>query len=197
MTPFGAIILTGGASRRMGADKALLDWDGQRAVDLVAALARAAGAARVLTAGRDHGLEHVDDPKPDAGPVGGVLAGCAALAAAGLTRALVLAVDAPTVTVADLSPLLAAPGAGAVYEGLPAPMVVTFDALPHDAEAGWPLRRLVERTGLTALPCDEAVRLRLRGANTPEERARLADAAGDEGIHTRPKVRDDDPGALR
>lgn len=173
MTPFGAIILTGGGSRRMGADKALLDWNGQRAVDCVVALARAAGAARVLTAGRDHGLEHVEDPAPDAGPVGGVLAGCAALAASGLTRALVLAVDAPTVTLADLAPLLAAPGAGAFYEGLPVPMVLALTAVPGDAEVGWPLRRLVERAGLVAEPCDEAVRLRLRGANTPEERARL------------------------
>ena len=173
MTPFGAIILTGGASRRMGADKALLEWDGQRAVDRVAALARAAGAGRVLTAGRDHGLEHVADPQPGAGPVGGVLAGCAALVAAGLTRALVLAVDAPTVILADLAPLLAAAGPGAFYEGLPVPMMVVLDALPRDAEAGWPLRRLAERMGLVALPCDEAVRLRLRGANTPEERARL------------------------
>lgn len=173
-TLFGAIILTGGASRRMGADKAALDWDGQRAVDRVAALATAVGAVRVLTAGRDHGLEHVDDPAPGAGPVGGVLAGAGALAAHGLTRALVLAVDAPTVTAEDLAPLLAAEGPGAVYDGLPVPMVVTLAALPGDAEAGWPLRRLVERAGLVALACDEAVRARLRGANTPEERASLS-----------------------
>ena len=175
MTPFGAIILTGGASRRMGADKASLDWDGQRAVDRVAALAAAVGAARVLTAGRAFGLEHVEDPEPGAGPVAGVLGGARALAAHGLARALVLAVDAPTVTPNDLAPLLAAPGPGAFYEGLPVPMVVELAALPVDAEAGWPLRRLVERAGLMALPCDEAVRLRLRGANTPEERARLAE----------------------
>lgn len=172
-TPFGAIILTGGASRRMGADKAALDWDGQRAVDRVAALAMAAGAVRVLTAGRDHGLEHVDDPAPGAGPVGGVLAGARALAAHGLTRVLVLAVDAPTVTALDLAPLLAAVEPGGFYEGLPVPMVMALAALPVDAEAGWPLRRLVERAGLAALPCDEAVRARLRGANTPEERASL------------------------
>ena len=170
---FGAIILTGGTSRRMGADKAALDWDGQRAVDRVAALASAAGAVRVLTAGRDLGLEHVDDPAPGAGPVGGVLAGARALAAHGLARALVLAVDAPTVTVDDLAPLLAAGEPGAVYEGLPVPMVVTLAALPADAEPGWPLRRLVERARLATLPCDEAVKLRLRGANTPEERAAL------------------------
>jgi molybdopterin-guanine dinucleotide biosynthesis protein A len=173
MTPFGAIILTGGASRRMGADKAALAWDGQRAIDRVAGLATAAGAVRVLTAGRDHGLEHVDDPAPGAGPVGGVLAGARALAAHGLTRALVLAVDAPTVTTQDLAPLLAASGPGAFYEGLPVPMVVSLAALPAEAEAGWPLRRLVERAGLEALACDEAVRARLRGANTPEERAQL------------------------
>jgi molybdopterin-guanine dinucleotide biosynthesis protein A len=172
-TPFGAIILTGGASRRMGADKAALDWGGQRAVDRVAALATAAGAARVLTAGRDLGLEHVDDPAPGAGPVGGVLAGARALAAHGLTRALVLAVDAPTATVEDLAPLLAAAEPGAVYEGLPVPMMLTCAALRAVAAAGWPLRRLVERAGLAALPCDEALRLRLRGANTPEERDRL------------------------
>jgi molybdopterin-guanine dinucleotide biosynthesis protein A len=171
-TLFGAIILTGGASRRMGADKAALEWDGQRAVDRVAALATAAGAVRVLTAGVDHGLEHVDDPAPGAGPVGGVLAGARALAAHGLARALVLAVDAPTVTVEDLAPLLAGEP-GAFYEGLPVPMVVTLSALPVDAEAGWPLRRLVERAGLVALACDDALRLRLRGANTPEERDRL------------------------
>jgi molybdopterin-guanine dinucleotide biosynthesis protein A len=173
MTPFGAIILTGGASRRMGADKAALDWDGQRAIDRVAALATAAGAARVLTAGRDHGLEHVEDPQPGAGPVGGVLAGARALAAQGLSRMLVLAVDAPTATVEDLAPLLAAAEPGAFYEGLPVPMVVTLAALPPEAEAGWPLRRLVEAAGLAGLPCEEGVRLRLRGANTPEERAAL------------------------
>uniref|UniRef100_B0SWR0 MobA-like NTP transferase domain-containing protein n=1 Tax=Caulobacter sp. (strain K31) TaxID=366602 RepID=B0SWR0_CAUSK len=168
--PFGAIILTGGASRRMGADKALLDWDGQRAVDRVAALATAAGAALVLTAGRDHGLEHVEDPQPGAGPVGGVLAGARVLAGRGLSRMLVLAVDAPTAIAADLAPLLAAAQPGAFYEGLPVPMVVTLAALPAEAQAGWPLRRLVEAAGLAALPCDEAVRSRLRGANTPEER---------------------------
>lgn len=175
MTPFGAIILTGGASRRMGADKASLDWDGQRAVDRVAALAMAAGAARVLTAGRDLGLEHVEDPEPGAGPVAGVLGGARAMAARGLARALVLAVDAPTVTADDLAPLLAAPGPGAFYDGLPVPMVFELAALPGEAEASWPLRRLVERAGLAALPCDEAMRPRLRGANTPEERARLTE----------------------
>jgi hypothetical protein len=104
MTTLGAIILCGGASRRMGREKAVLDWDGQRAVDLVAALARAVGAQALVTAGADLGLPWVPDDEAFAGPVGGVLAGARAL---GTPRLLVLAVDAPTATAEDLAPLLA------------------------------------------------------------------------------------------
>ncbi|WP_299006782.1 molybdenum cofactor guanylyltransferase [uncultured Caulobacter sp.] len=163
MTSLGAIILCGGGSRRMGRDKALLTWDGRRAVDRVADLARAAGAEALVTAGADLGLPWVPDDEAGAGPVGGVLAGAKAL---GTARLLVLAVDAPTVTLEDLAPLLAN---GGFYEGLPVPMVVEAAALPVDAEAGWPLRRLVERAGLAALPVPEGALARLRGANTPEE----------------------------
>ena len=35
----GALILSGGHSARMGEDKALLDWGGRRAIDLVASTA--------------------------------------------------------------------------------------------------------------------------------------------------------------
>jgi molybdopterin-guanine dinucleotide biosynthesis protein A len=163
MTSLGAIILCGGGSRRMGRDKALLDWGGRRAVDRVADLARAVGAEALIMAGADLGLPWVPDDEIGAGPVGGVLAGAKAL---GTARLLVLAVDAPTVTLDDLAPLLAS---GGFYEGLPVPMVVEAAALPAEAEAGWPLRRLVERAGLTALPVPEGALGRLRGANTPEE----------------------------
>ena len=47
----GALILAGGASRRMGEDKAALAWGGQSAVQRIAALARAAGASTVITCG--------------------------------------------------------------------------------------------------------------------------------------------------
>lgn len=151
----------------MGRDKALLDWDGVRAVDRVAALARAVGAEALVTAGADHGLPWVPDDQAGAGPVGGVLAGARAL---GTDRLLVLAVDAPMVTADDLAPLLAV---GGYYEGLPVPMVLEARAIPADAEAGWPLRRFVDRAGLTALSVPDGAMARLRGANTPEERADL------------------------
>jgi molybdopterin-guanine dinucleotide biosynthesis protein A len=170
----GAMILTGGASSRMGADKATQLWGGVTAVERVAALARAVGASPVVTVGgAAHGLAHVRDERPLGGPVGGVLAGAGALRDAGCTRVLILAVDAPTVQAADLAPLLEAGGTGAAYESLHLPMVLNLSALPVDAEAGWPLGRLAERAGLARPSCAAEVAARIRGANTLDERDAL------------------------
>ncbi len=162
-----AIILAGGASSRMGEDKALLVWDGVRAVDRVVALAKAAGADAVIVSGGDYGHPFVPDPEADAGPVAGILAAMTG------ERLLILAVDAPTIAVPDLTLLLAADGPGAAYEGLPLPMVIERSAIPPEAQGSWPLRRLVERAGLAALPVPGGAMARLRGANTPEELERL------------------------
>jgi molybdenum cofactor guanylyltransferase len=174
----GAVILVGGASARMGEDKAAMDWGGVRAVDRVAELARAVGADPVLTAGGDYGLPFVADPQPLGGPVGGVMAGCAALAQAGCRRALILAVDAPTLTVQDLAPLLAAEEPGAAYAGFPAPMVIDLSAVPHDLPTNAPFRRFVDHAGVRQLALPDGAQARLRGANTPHERDALLCASG-------------------
>ncbi|HEX5377964.1 MAG TPA: hypothetical protein VFW47_05290, partial [Phenylobacterium sp.] len=70
------------------------------------------------------------------------------------------------------------PAPGAAFEGLPLPMVLEVAAAPAEAEAEWPLRRLVERAGLLQLTPSPDALLRLRGANTPEEYGRLAREAG-------------------
>ncbi|HEX7760985.1 MAG TPA: NTP transferase domain-containing protein [Caulobacteraceae bacterium] len=174
----GAIILTGGASRRMGVDKATQLWGDLRAIDRVAALAARLGAVRVVTAGDgDYGLPRAPDPAPFSGPVAGVLAGLVRMPAA-VTHVLVLAVDAPTIQAQDLTPLLSAADPGAAYEGMPVPMVMVVSAVPADIRDDWPLRRLVERAGLVGLEPPPAVALRLRGANTPEEREALLRDAG-------------------
>jgi molybdopterin-guanine dinucleotide biosynthesis protein A len=159
----------------MGFDKGAADWGGRRAVDLVAEIAVRAGCGAVFVSGRDYGLPFIADPQPLAGPAAGLAATAAALAAQGFGRALVLAVDAPTVRPEDLAPLLAAPAPGACYEALPAPMVLTLTAVPNGVAANWPLKRLIALAGLAVLPCPEAALTRLRGANTPEERRRLLD----------------------
>jgi molybdopterin-guanine dinucleotide biosynthesis protein A len=171
VAPLGAMILSGGAASRMGADKAELDWLGARAVDRVAAVAREVGATCLVTVGpRDHGLAHVVEDPPLSGPVGGVLAGAAFLRNAGCARALVLAVDAPTLTASDVEPLLRSAAAGAAYEGLHFPLVFDLAGLPQDAEPGWPMARLAERIGVSRLSCAADAHPRLRGANTPKER---------------------------
>lgn len=173
----GAIILTGGGSSRMGADKALLEWGGRRAIDLVADVARASGAVAIVTAGtRDYGLPRAPEDPPGGGPVAGLAAGAAALRAQGCDRALVLAVDAPTLLAGDLEPLVGAPAPGAAYEGLHLPMAIDLAAVPAEAGHGWAMGRLVERAGLARIACPPRAQARLRGANTPDERARLLDA---------------------
>ncbi|MGH6992421.1 MAG: molybdenum cofactor guanylyltransferase [Caulobacteraceae bacterium] len=175
----GAIILAGGASSRMGADKARLDWKGARAVDRCAALSRRVGAAEVLTVGQeDFGYPHMPDDAQPCGPVGGIVSGARVLGALGCRRALVLAVDAPTIEPADLAPLLGAPRPGAAFAELYLPLVFDLRRLPADAAPSWPVRWFVERAGLTLLDCSPDRAERLRGANTPAERDRLLAAMG-------------------
>jgi molybdopterin-guanine dinucleotide biosynthesis protein A len=157
----------------MGADKARLDWNGVSAIDRLVALSHDLGIQMVLTAGADHGLPAVLDANPGEGPCGGILAAAFRLRAEGYARALILAVDAPTVVASDIRPLLEVPGPGAAYEGLPLPMVIDLAAVPPDTEAQWPLRRLVQAAGLVVVPSSAQATPRLRGANTPEERLRL------------------------
>ena len=90
-----------------------------------------------------------------------------------IERTLVLAVDAPTIRLSDLAPLLEAPGPGASFIGYPLPMVIAISAIPANAEDGWPLRRLVERAQLAQIRPHPGAEARLRGANTPDEHARL------------------------
>jgi molybdopterin-guanine dinucleotide biosynthesis protein A len=157
----------------MGTDKALMDWGGARALDRLVALSEELGVQMVLTAGADHGLPFVFDAQPGEGPCGGVLAAAGRLSAAGYDRALILAVDAPTATAEDVQPLMEAGRPGAAYEGLPLPMAIELSAIPPDARANWPLRRLVTAAGLRTFACSDEARRRLRGANTPEERLHL------------------------
>jgi molybdopterin-guanine dinucleotide biosynthesis protein A len=96
VAPFAAAILTGGRSRRMGADKAFVTVDGVAMVDRVAGAVRTAGASSVVAVGGDlarlraAGLRAVADPHQGAGPLGGLLT---ALEAAGTPVLVVVATD--------------------------------------------------------------------------------------------------------
>jgi len=161
----------------MGEDKALQVWDGARAVDLVASVARAVGADPVLTVGpRDYGLDNVVEARPS-GPVGGVLLAAQRLRAT-CERLLVLAVDAPTIEADDLGPLVETPPPGAAFEELHLPFVIEINALPAQSRPDWSVRRLIDTAGLRRLRCPPQSRARVRGANTPRERQALTRGGG-------------------
>ena len=78
-------VLAGGASRRMGVDKAFIEIDGAAMVERAAAALRAAGAADVVVVGGDAarlgalGLTAVPDRYPGQGPLGAVITALHAL----------------------------------------------------------------------------------------------------------------------
>ena len=78
-------VLAGGASSRMGADKAFIEIGGEPMVARAVGALEAAGAAPVMVAGGDGarlralGLDHVPDRHPGEGPLGGVITALGAL----------------------------------------------------------------------------------------------------------------------
>lgn len=116
---FSAVLLAGGRSSRMGADKALLPVQGRPLWQRQAEVLRAAGAREIFFSVRPEqtwvpaGARVVHDAVADAGPLAGI---ATALAACGDTHLAVLAVDLPRMEPAWFAQLLdrCGPGAGAV-----------------------------------------------------------------------------------
>ncbi|MDG2027528.1 MAG: molybdenum cofactor guanylyltransferase [Acidimicrobiales bacterium] len=78
-TGLGGAVLAGGASRRMGVDKALIEVDGEALVRRAVAALSSADAQPVLVVGGDQsgiealGLAYVPDQWPGEGPLGGII----------------------------------------------------------------------------------------------------------------------------
>ena len=175
------VVLAGGRSQRMGADKARLVWRGERLLDRAVAMLRVAGCTRVLVSGDYPEYPHVADCYGDRGPLGG-LASIAQRVPE--SRWLVLAIDQPLLDVAMLRALLDGLLVGVESarglcrygeEPLPMAMLLSADtrkwmlsAVANDG-AHRSLKALQERLRIHALPADVAARARLRGANTPDE----------------------------
>jgi molybdenum cofactor guanylyltransferase len=108
---FTGAVLTGGASRRLGLDKALVEVGGRSLAECSAAALRGAGAAEVVAVGGDlevlAALPSVDravpDRHPGEGPLGGLLT---AFAESSDDVVVVLACDVPGITAGDVSRLL-------------------------------------------------------------------------------------------
>ena len=116
MPPVAGIVLTGGASRRLGIPKATLRVAGE---SLAERTVRVLGAIAdpVLEVGPGYvAPDPVREPEPGRGPLVALVAGAAALAARGVgdRSVLVVAVDLPALDPALLALLAAAPPADVV-----------------------------------------------------------------------------------
>jgi molybdenum cofactor guanylyltransferase len=138
-----AAVLAGGASRRMGRDKATMPVGGVELASRVIAAAGAVAAPVVLVAPGGHpavalarrlGVGLVADP--GAGPLAALAAGLAALAT---PHVLVLAADHPALRAELLARLLAERGAGQAVacrrEGRLEPLVAVYEREPALAVA--------------------------------------------------------------
>ncbi len=112
-----ALLLTGGASRRMGSDKASLPGrDGRPLALRTGTLLTGLGGPAVEVGGHSSGLDAaVADRQPGAGPLAAVADGVAALRAAGwVGPALVVATDLPLLERAVVVGLARHPAAASV-----------------------------------------------------------------------------------
>jgi len=141
-------VLTGGASRRMGRDKATLPVGGRAMGDRVVGALVAAGLAPVFCVGGRGlpGVELVADAGPaGGGPMGGIRAALDRAARAGATMVAVLACDLP-----DVSPA----GILAVVRAL-AVAPAAFVAVPLVGGRAEPLHAVWRVEAAALLPLDE------------------------------------------
>lgn len=133
-----ALVLTGGASRRMGRDKAMLPIDGVPCAARVAAVARAGVDGPVVEVGRGATtLPLVVEASPGQGPLAAVAAGGVALRDGGHDGPfLVLACDLPFLTAEVLTRLAAEPGTAVpVVDGRLQPLCARFVGSATDVAA--------------------------------------------------------------
>jgi molybdopterin-guanine dinucleotide biosynthesis protein A len=122
MTALTAVLLAGGKSRRMGADKATLIFQGQPLWARQLATLKQLSPEKIIISARTKPnwcppeAEFITDEIPGIGPMAGLLA---TMQRAETSHLIVLAVDLPHMTSDGLKKIIAAagPGIGAVVKG--------------------------------------------------------------------------------
>lgn len=130
MTPTAGLLLTGGASSRLGVPKAELRRDGERLADRNAAVLASVCTMTLEVGPGSSPLPAVREEPPGSGPLAALVAGADALRSRGVERSvLVLGVDLPFVDVALLRWLAARPGSGTVVprvDGVAQPLCARY-----------------------------------------------------------------------
>lgn len=179
--------MAGGESRRMGRDKAKVEWGGQTLLDRMidASLEVTESVAVVGRTGEREGILWLEDDSPHLGPLGGLKTALAHLDG----PALVVACDMPKVDRAALNWLvdhfcdleLPAHGLVTMREGHLEPLfsVYTAGALPlieeHIAASRLSMRGLIKAGDFHRLDAPPDIAARLANINTPGELDGLRD----------------------
>ncbi|MHB8664523.1 MAG: molybdenum cofactor guanylyltransferase [Acidimicrobiales bacterium] len=178
------ILLTGGASRRMGRDKALIPLDGATMAARAASVLRAVAAPVVEVGGGATDLPHVREQPSGSGPLAAIGAGAAAIGRD--LPVIVLACDMPNVGADLLRWLADHPASGSVVPVFrePQPLCArwSIDALASIpsllASGERSMRRLLEHPDVTLIPPTEWEMISgleaLDDVDTPAELERLS-----------------------
>jgi molybdenum cofactor guanylyltransferase len=195
LAPLYGLVLAGGESRRMGRDKALLDYHGRPQVEWAWELLsrhceRAYVSVRAAQASDSvrSGLPQVVDGELGAGPIAGIAAAQAAHPDAAW---LVVACDLPFLGDALLARLVARRGTSGItafrsaHDGLPEPLCAIYEpatraAIVEFIGAGRHCpRKFILASGVPLLDLPEASAL--DNVNTPEELAAASQRLGGSG----------------
>jgi molybdopterin-guanine dinucleotide biosynthesis protein A len=174
------VLLAGGASRRMGRDKASLLWRGRPLLRHMLDLLGELGLQRIVVSGDRDGVDAIPDRQPARGPLGGLASVAVELPDAIL---LVVPVDMPCLDAPLLRGLLDAhPGGPVHYAERPLPMRLPLDVALREDFRAWlanpaaprAVHRLHARLGSRSLPVESTLLARLVNTNTPEDWEQLS-----------------------
>lgn len=180
------LVLAGGRSARMGADKAALAYGGRTQLERTMALLSAHVERAYVSVRREQAVDpvrarfaQIEDELADVGPIAGLLAAQAHHPQAAW---LVLACDLPFLDAHTLSHLLAARDANGIatayrssHDGLPEPLCAIYEPRSREllaryvAEGGHCPRKFLRSHGVRLL--DEPNPHALDNINTPQEYA--------------------------
>ncbi len=175
---FGALILAGGLSSRMGTDKASLPYGARPLLAHMRGIAGHSGARTVLVGGGPHG--DLPDPVAEAGPVASLWALARTTPKVATdSRWVVIPVDMPLLEGPLLRRLAAAGPRPAFFAGHPLPLALTMDNATRDvlermgerlsAGKSISVHHVLELLEADTLSPDAAERAQLVNANTREE----------------------------
>ncbi len=171
MAKLGGLVLAGGASRRMGRDKAHLSVQGQSLTQIMVSKLRAAGCDTVMVSG-PHGIA---DIYPGQGPLAGIHAAFAHMDDA--EAMLIVPVDMPALCVRSLHALGETPGDAVLYkhQSLPLKLVLNdeircrLEDILATPDGDWSIRNFVRGLGAHMLDPEVLDRVELTNLNTPDD----------------------------